>query len=96
MGSCREMLDWPSPSSPGACPSEGTPEHERKGTTTMFVSLRLGSFLRLLTAIAVGAVIIGFMLAQPPAREQEPADVMPPEVVQTTGSSSMVLPAPQR
>jgi hypothetical protein len=56
----------------------------------MYVSLRLGSFLRLLTVIAVSAVVFGFMLAQPFAREQVPVDVMPPEVVQTTGSSPMV------
>jgi len=62
----------------------------------MYVSLRLGSFLRLLTAIAAGAVIVGFMLAQPSARTQVPEDVMPPQVVQTTGSSPMVLPSPRR
>ena len=50
----------------------------------MYVSLRLGSFLRLLTAIAVGAVIVGFMIAQPFAREQTPADVTPPHVVEKT------------
>lgn len=56
----------------------------------MYVSLRLGSFLRLLTAIAVGAVIVGFMIAQPFASEQTPADVTPPHVVETTGNGSTV------
>jgi hypothetical protein len=43
----------------------------------MFVSLRLGSFLRLLALIAVGAVVVGFLIFQPSAREQAPADVVP-------------------
>lgn len=60
----------------------------------MYVSLRLGSFLRWLTVIAVGAAIVGFMLAQPSVRKQVPVDVTPPQVVQTTGSSRMELPAP--
>ena len=71
------------------------PATSGKGTTTMYVSLRLGSLLRLLTAIAVGAAIIGFMLAQPSARKQVPADVVPPPVVQTTGHSPTELLAPR-
>jgi hypothetical protein len=62
----------------------------------MYVSFRFGSFLRLLTVIAVGAVIVGFLLARPSAREQVPADVVPPQVVQTTGSTPLVLPAPRK
>ena len=56
----------------------------------MYVSLRLGSFIRLLAAIAAGAVVIGFMIAQPFARDQAPADVTPPHVVETTGSGPTV------
>jgi hypothetical protein len=56
----------------------------------MYVSLRLGSFLRLVTAIAVGAVIVGFMIAQPLSRDQAPADVTPPHVVETTGNGPTV------
>ena len=67
-------------------------EHERKGSTTMFVSIRLGSFLRLLVVIAAGAVIVGLLLARSTDREQVPADVTPPQVVQTTGSSPLDLP----
>jgi hypothetical protein len=62
----------------------------------MYVSLRLGSFLRFLTALAVGAVIVGFMLARPSARTQEPADVTPPQVVETTANAPLVMPSPQR
>jgi len=61
----------------------------------MYVSLRLSSFLRLLTVIAVGAVIVGFVLARPSARTQVPTDVMPPQVVQTTESAPMELPSPR-
>jgi len=58
----------------------------------MFVSIRLGSFLRLLVVIAAGAVVVGLLLARPTDREQVPADVTPPQVVQTTGSSPLDLP----
>jgi hypothetical protein len=55
----------------------------------MYVSFSLGSLLRLLAVIAVGAVIVGVLLAQPSGHEQVPADVTPPQVVQSTGSSPM-------
>lgn len=61
----------------------------------MYVSLRLGSLVRLLMLIAVGAVIVGVMIAQPSARTQVPADVVPPQVVQTTGHSPTELLAPR-
>jgi hypothetical protein len=56
----------------------------------MFVSLRLGSFLRLLALIAVGAVVVGFLIVQSATRKQAPADVVP-----STTSCAPRWPAPR-
>lgn len=61
----------------------------------MYVSVRLGALVRWLTVVAVGAALVGFMLAQPSAAKQVPADVVPPQVVQTSGHSPTELLSPQ-
>jgi len=57
----------------------------------MYVSLSFGAFLRLLTGIAVSAVIAGFLLAQPSDGEPAPTDVVPPQVEQTTDIPPVVM-----
>ncbi len=57
----------------------------------MYVSFSFGAFLRLLTGIAVSAVIVGVMLAQPSDDEQAPVDVVPPQVEQSTDIPPVVM-----